>query len=119
MLWAGSIVSGAVILFMLFDGVAKLMKVAPVMVAQAELGYPDDLTRLLGVLGLACTILYAIPRTSILGAILLTAFLGGATAAKARLKDAGFLFSVGVGVLVWAGLLLRDEHLWSLIPLRG
>src|SRR5882762_4334164 len=87
MLWAGSIVSGVVILFMLFDGIAKLLKVAPVMLAMTELGYPAELTRTLGVLGLACTILYAVPRTSILGAILLTAFLGGATAAKARLKD--------------------------------
>jgi hypothetical protein len=119
MLWAGSIVSGVVILFMLFDGVTKLMKVTPVIEAMRELGYPVELTRVLGALGLACTILYAIPRTSILGAILLTAFLGGATAAKVRLKDAAFLFSVGVGVLVWAGLLLRDAHMWPLLQLRG
>jgi hypothetical protein len=88
--------------------------------ATIEIGYPLDLIRPLGIICLACTILYAIPRTSILGAILLTGYLGGAIASKVRIEDPLFssvLFGVYFGILVWGGLYLRDERLRALIPL--
>jgi hypothetical protein len=117
-LWAGRIVSGLVVLFMVFDGVSKLLQVQPVLKAQAELGWPEGQGRLLGVLLLACTAVYAFPRAWVLGAILLTGFLGGATAAQARIESPHFLFSVMMGVLVWLGIFLRDERLRALVPLR-
>ena len=116
--WAGRIVSGAVALFMVFDAVSKLLQVPAVVKAQAMLGWPEDQGRLLGVVLVACTVVYVVPRSSILGAILLTAYLGGATAAQARIESANFLFSVVMGVLVWAGLFLRNERLRSLVPLQ-
>jgi hypothetical protein len=118
-LWAGRFLSGLVVLFMLFDGVTKLLKVPQVVQATAELGFPDGQIRVLGLIILVCTVLYVIPPTSVLGAILLTAFLGGATAAKVRIEDPALLFSVVMGVLVWGGLFLRDERLRALVPLRS
>jgi DoxX-like family len=118
-LWAGRILSGLVVLSMLLDGVTKLLKVPQVERATAELGFPEGQIRGLGALILVCTVLYVAPRTSVLGAILLTAFLGGATAAKVRLEDPTLLFSVVMGVMVWAGLFLRDERLRALVPLRS
>jgi hypothetical protein len=117
-LWAGRILTAITVLFMLFDGISKVAVIPPVVKAMAELGYPADLTRVLGVLILLCTVVYVIPRTSVLGAILLTAFLGGATAAKVRLEDPTLFFSVAMGVLVWAGLFFRDDRLRTLFPLR-
>jgi hypothetical protein len=114
--WAGRILSALVIAFMLFDAAGKLARESHVVAAQAELGFPDGQIRLLGAIVLACTILYAIPRTAIFGAILLTAFLGGATAAKVRLEDASLWFSVVMGVLAWAGLYLRDGRLRTIVP---
>jgi hypothetical protein len=119
MLWAGRVVSGLVVLFMLFDSITKVVKEEHVVKAMAELGFPDHLTTLLGLILLVSTVLYAIPRTAILGAILLTAWLGGATAEKTRLEDATWLFSVVFGVLVWVGLYLRDARLRSLTPIRS
>src|SRR5258708_390457 len=112
--WAGRILSALVVLFMLLDGITKVMRDPHVLQAQAQIGWPDDLAQILGMLVLVCTVLYAIPRTSILGAILLTGWLGGATAAKVRVEDATFLISVAFGVLVWAGLFLRDARLRAL-----
>ena len=117
-LWAGRIISTVVILFMAFDGVGKLLKVSQVVKANVELGFPEGQLQFLGVLILAFTLAYAIPRTAVLGAILLTAFLGGATAAKVRLEDASLFFSVVMGALVWGGLFLRDARLRALIPWR-
>lgn len=114
----GRILSGLVVLFMAFDGVAKLLKVPEVTKATTELGFPEGEIRSLGVTVLICTVAYVVPRTSVLGAILLTGFLGGATAAKVRLEDPSLLFSVAMGVLVWGGLFLRDERLRELLPLR-
>jgi hypothetical protein len=119
--WIGWIMSGIVVLFLLFDGITKLIMIDPVVDATMRIGFPLDVIRPLGIVCLACAILYAIPRTSILGAILLTGFLGGAVASKVRLEDPLFsqvLFGVYVGVLAWAGLYLRDGRLRSLIPLR-
>jgi DoxX-like family len=99
---------------------SKLALEHHVVEATTEIGYPLVTIRPLGIICLACTILYAIPRTSILGAILLTGYLGGAIASKVRIEDPLFgsvLFGVYFGILVWGGLYLRDERL-ALIPLR-
>jgi len=114
-LWSGRILSGWLVLFLLFDGVVKVLKLAPAMEGTARLGYPSSLVVPIGIVELLCVAAYVIPRTSILGAILLTGYLGGATATQVRLEDPWFFFPVVVGVLVWAGLLLRDGRLRSLI----
>ncbi|HEY2211727.1 MAG TPA: DoxX family protein [Bradyrhizobium sp.] len=119
--WIGWIMSGIVVVFLLFDGTTKLMMITPVVDATIGIGYPLDVIRPLGIVCLACAILYAMPRTSILGAILLTGFLGGAVASKVRLEAPLFgqvLFGVYVGILAWGGLYLRDGRLRALIPLR-
>jgi hypothetical protein len=115
--WA---VSGLMILFMVFDGVSKIAMEPHVIAATTAIGYPAGCIRALGIISIVCTILYAIPRTSILGAILLTAYLGGAVASKIRIEDPLFssvLFGVYFGILVWVGLYLRNERLRDLIPL--
>ena len=119
-LWAGRVISGLAVLFLLFDGVTKVMKVAPVLQASAQLGFPVSLIVAIGAVLLICTVIYAIPSTSILGAILLTGYLGGAVAIQARIGNPLFetLFPVIFGVLVWAGIVLRDNRLRALIPLR-
>jgi DoxX-like family len=116
----GWTISGLMIAFLLFDSLSKLALERHVVAASATLGYPPDVIRPLGVICLACTILYAIPRTSILGAILLTGYLGGAIASKMRIEDpfSSVLFGFYFGVLVWGGVYLRDQRLRTLIPLR-
>lgn len=123
MLWAGRIMSGLVILFLLMDGAIKMVPIQPVTDSLNELGYPtsDSFARLLGVIVLAGTALYACPRTAVLGAILLTGLFGGAIASHLRLGDPLFshtLFGVYLGVLTWGGLWLRDRALRALLPLR-
>ena len=121
MSWAGRIISALTVLFLLFDSVIHVMKIAPVVEAFAELGYPVSLAFGLGILELVCLVVYVIPRTSVLGAILLTGYLGGAIATQLRVGNPLFsqaLFPVYVGVLVWAGVFLRDNRLRALIPLR-
>jgi hypothetical protein len=103
---------------LLFSGGLKLIKPAAVVEEFARLGYPESLILGIGLLELACTVAYAIPRTSIIGAILLTAYLGGATATHVRIGDP-FFGPIVVGVLVWGGVFLRDDRLRALIPLRG
>ena len=117
-LWTGRIISGWMVAFLLFDGGVKVMKVQGAVEATVRLGYPARQVLAIGIAELACTILYVIPRTSILGAILLTGYLGGATATQVRLEDPWFFFPVVVGVLVWLGLYLRDEQVRELVPLR-
>ena len=104
-------------LLLLFSAVLKLMKPAPVVEGFAQFGFPESLIFNLGILELACTVVYLIPRTSIFGAILLTGYLGGATATNVRV-GAPFLGPVIAGVLVWGGLYLRDLRMRALIPLR-
>src|SRR3989475_7923475 len=113
-LWAGRILSALPTLFLLLDGVAKLVKPAPVVEGTVKLGYPESVIVPLGIVLLACTVLYMIPRTSVLGAILLTGYLGGAVATHVRVSDPLFthiLFPVYLGVLIWTGLFLRDDAL--------
>lgn len=117
-LWAGRILSALPVLLLLFSGVLKLMKPAAVVQGFAHFGYPESLLLTLGILELACTVVYVIPRTSVLGAILTTAYLGGATATHVRIGDPSFFIPVILGVLVWGGLFLRDDRLRALIPLR-
>ena len=120
-LWAGRVISALVIVFLVFDGVIKLVPLAVVTDTIARLGYPTDLARTLGALTLVCTLLYAIPRTSVLGAILLTGYLGGAISTHLRVGSPLFthtLFGVYLGLMVWGGLVLRDPRLHSLLPWR-
>ena len=120
-LWTGRVLSGLIILFMIFDGVIKLPPLEIVTQTMVQLGWPADpnVARMLGIIGLVSTALYAWPRTSVLGAILLTAYMGGAIATKVRLDSPLFshtLFGVYLGVILWAGLFLRDPRLRALIP---
>ncbi|MCI0349579.1 MAG: DoxX family protein [Acidobacteriales bacterium] len=119
-LWAGRIVSALPILFLLMDGIMKLVRPPVVVSGTVELGYDGSVIVPLGILLTTCTVLYAIPRTSVLGAILLTGYLGGAVATQVRVGNPVFshiLFPVYLGVLLWLGLYLRDERLRSLVPL--
>ena len=118
-LWTGRILVALIFLFMLFDGGIKVLRMAPAVEGTARLGYPTSLVLPIGVVGLVCAFLYAIPRTSILGAILLTGFLGGATATQVRVQDPWFFFPVVIGMIVWVGPFLMDERLRALIPLRS
>ena len=120
-LWAGRLISGVTVMFLIFDGVTKLIKVPQVVEATAQLGFPLSSIPVMGVLLLACTALYAAPRTTVLGAILLTGYLGGATAANVRVSHPLFetVFPVIFAALIWAGTVLRDGRLRTLIPLRG
>ncbi len=121
-LWAGRILSGLVVLFLIPDGIFKFIKPAPVVEAFAHVGWPVSLANTLGILLLVCTALYVFPRTSILGAILLTGYLGGAVATHLRAGDPLFshvLFPTYLGTLLWLGLYLRDDRLRVLVPLRN
>jgi len=104
---------------MLFDAGVKILKLPVAMEGTTRLGYPASVIQPIGIVALACVLLYAIPRTSILGAILLTWYLGGATATQVRVQDAWFILPAVLGVLIWAGLYLRDERLRGLIPLNS
>ena len=117
-LWTGRIISGICILFLLFDAITKIFKEHHTIEASAKLGWPVDTLQPLGVVLLLCTILYVIPRTATLGAILLTAWLGGATAENLR---SGFplYFSIVFGLLIWLGLWLRDTGLRAHLPVKS
>jgi uncharacterized protein YndB with AHSA1/START domain len=117
LLWAGRVVSALPVLMLVFSAVMKLVKPPQLAEGFAHLGWPDDLALGLGILELACTVLYVIPRTSVLGAVLLTGYLGGATATHVRVGEPSWL-PVVFGVLVWGGLYLRDARLRALLPLR-
>lgn len=115
----GYALSGLVILFLLFDSAIKFINPPGVADAFAHTGWPSNLAAVLGAILLTCTALYAMPRTSILGAVLLTGYLGGAVATHLRVGDPLFshvLFPVYLGVMLWAGLFLRDERVRTLLP---
>jgi hypothetical protein len=120
MFWAGWALSALPALFLLMDGVMKLVKPVVVVETTVQLGYPESVILGLGIVLLACTALYLIPPTSVLGAILLTGYLGGAVASHVRAEDGVFpvLFPVIVGALLWGGLVLRDGRLRVLLPVR-
>jgi len=122
MLWAGRVVGGLPALFLLLDAVGKLVKPAPVVEATVKLGYPESVIVPLGFVLLACTVLYIVPRTAVLDAILLTGYLGGAVATHVRVSDPLFthaLFPVYLGIMLWLGLYLRDAKLRKLVPVRA
>jgi DoxX-like family len=119
---AGRIVSGLVSLFLLFDAIGKLMRANVVLQAFDQLGYQPSVSIGIGTVLLICVALYLIPRTSILGAILLTGYLGGAVATHVRVGNPLFshaLFPVYLGILIWGGLFLREQRLRALVPLRS
>ena len=120
-LWTGRVLSGLIVLFLLMDSVMKLIKPAAVLKAQTELGWPDEITVATGIVLLICTILYAVPKTAILGAVLLTGYLGGAVAVQWRIGHPLFaqtLFPVYMGIVLWAALCMRDAELCEMIPVR-
>jgi hypothetical protein len=120
-LWTGRILSGLVIVFLLFDGAIKLIPLDIVIETSRQLGIPTDLAVMLGVLTLIGTVLYAWPRTSVLGAILLSGYLGGAIYVHVRAGSPLFshtLFGVYLGIMIWGGLYLRDERLRLIFPWR-
>jgi hypothetical protein len=121
-LWTGRVLSGLIVLFMIFDGVIKLPPLDIVTQTMVQIGWPadPDVSRMLGIIGLVSTALYALPRTSVLGAILLTAYIGGAVATHLRIGSPLFshtLFGVYLGIILWGGLFLRDPRVRALIPL--
>jgi len=117
LVWTGRIVSGLAVLFFLVDGGMKLWKPAVVVEATRQLGYPESEITGIGIALLACTLLYVFPRTSILGAILLTGYMGGAVASQVRIGAGWFnvSFAAIFGALVWVGLWLRDIRVRNLL----
>jgi hypothetical protein len=123
-LWTGRVLSAIAVLFLIVDGIIKLVPIQPVTDSLRELGYPtsDSFARFLGIVTLVGTALYAWPRTAALGAVLLTGLMGGAIATHLRLDHALFthtLFGVYLGLFLWSGLWLRDERVRRLMPMMG
>lgn len=116
-IWAGRIVSALPVLMLLMSGIMKLAGPPAVVEGFTHLGYSDSLALPLGIVELVCTALYVIPQTAVLGAILLTGYLGGATATHLRINEP-FFAAIVLGMLVWLGLFLRDARLRELIPFR-
>ena len=117
-LWAGRIISAIPVLMLLFSGTVKLMKLPSVVEGFAQYGFPATQISLIGILEIGCTLIYLIPRSAVLGAVLMTGFLGGAVTTNVRLSNPLFAIPLALGVLVWAGLYLRDPRLRLLLPLR-
>lgn len=121
--WIAWAISGLAIAFLLMDATMKLLALPVVLEASAPLGFPGaGMARGLGTVLLVCTLLYAVPRTAVLGAILLTGYLGGAVATHVRVESPLFthtLFGVYLGVMLWSGLYLRDVRLRALVPFRA
>lgn len=119
MVRTGRAISGFVALFLLADGVMRMAKFQPYIDGLVQFGYPAHLAFPIGLALTIATVLYVIPRTAVLGAIVLTGYLGGATASHVRMEDAFFATSLVFGVLVWLGLYLREPRLRALVPLRA
>jgi len=120
--WTGRIISGLVVVFLLFDSITKIMLNPYVLKASANLGYGAGSIQAIGIILLACVVIYVIPRTSILGAVLLTGYLGGAVEANLRAGTPLFsnlLFPVYFGILVWAGLYLRSSRVRKMFSLKN
>lgn len=118
LLWTGRILSILAVLFMLFDGIGHLLKPAPVVQAFLQLGFPLRLSISLGIIQLVCVLIYVIPRTAVLGAVLITGYLGGAVAIHMRVGNPPFecIFPILIGILFWAGLLFRNPKLRAIFP---
>jgi len=118
---AGLALSGLAVLFLLFDSAGKLLQVQPVIDGTLQLGYPRDSVFSLGLVLLSCVLAYTVPRTSVLGALLLTGYLGGAVATHVRVANPLFshvLFPIYIAAFLWGGLMLRDARLRVLLPIR-
>jgi hypothetical protein len=120
-IWTGRILSGLAILFLSFDTAIKVLQLPFAIEGTTQLGYPESTVLVIGIIQLVCLVLYAIPQTSVFGAILFTGYLGGAIATHLRLGNPLFthiLFPIYVAVLIWGGLYAREPRLRPLIPLR-
>jgi hypothetical protein len=117
-IWIGWLLSVLPSLMLLLSGVMKLVKPEDVVKGFEHLGYPEHLALALGIVEVGCTLVYLIPRTAVLGAILLTGYLGGAVATYVRLLEMQLLAPLVLGVLIWGGLFLRDPRVRALIPVR-
>lgn len=118
---AGYVLTGLVAAFLTFDTVMKLLQLAPAVQGTTELGYPAGTVVVIGAIELVCLVLYLIPRTSVLGALVLTGYLGGAIATHLRVGSplpTHTLFPIYVALLVWGGLYLRESRLRALLPFR-
>ena len=116
--WTGRIITAVPVLFLVFDSVIKVLNIQPVVEAMARLGYPTGVAIEIGLLEIACLALYLVPRTATIGAVLLTAFLGGAVATHVRVSDpmlSHTLFPTYIGAMLWLGLLLRDNRVTAFI----
>ena len=120
--WPGRVLTAVPVLFLAFDVTIKLMKIQPVVDSFTQLGIPVELARVVGTVELACLVLYCIPRTAVLGATLLTGYLGGAVLTHLRIGSpllSHTLFPVYIGIMLWGALWLRDLRVRVLIPLRA
>ena len=116
---AGRIISALPVLGLVFSAVGKLRGQAEVMeMFTGHFGYPQQTLTIIGLLELSCAVLYAIPQTAVLGAILMTGYLGGAVATHVRVSEIAWVFAAVLGALAWLGLYLRDPRLGELLPLR-
>jgi hypothetical protein len=118
-LWSGWILSAIPVLLLVMSGTMKLLRVPQVAEGFKSLGWPEEYAFGLGILEVGCALVYVIPQTSVLGAILVTGYLGGAIATHVRLGQFGIVPQIGLGVFVWLGLYLRDRRLRALVPLRS
>ena len=118
-LWTGRVITAWLGLFLVFDAVVKVLKSSAAVAGTTRLGYPEHLIAILGIVELVSLIAYVVPRTSIVGAILLTGYLGGATATQVRVESAWFLLPVVLGGLMWVALCLRDPRVGSLLLGHG
>ena len=120
--WVGRAVTGLMAGLLILDAFGKVAELAPVVEGTARLGYPTQLVVVIGLIELLCALAYLIPQTSLVGAVLLTGYLGGAVATHLRLQDPLWTHTfspIYVGVLVWGGLLLRDNRLRAFVPFRN
>jgi hypothetical protein len=118
MIWIGRVVSAIPVLLMLFSAALKFAKPVKVVEGMVRFGYPESQLFLLGLLESLSCVVYLIPRTAVLGAILMTGYLGGATASNVRIGDPSYIMTVFLGICVWGGLFFRDERVRALIPFR-
>lgn len=121
MLWTGRVISGLVVLFLLFDCITKIIKLPQVIEPSVKMGFTVSMVVGIGWTLLACVILYVIPRTSVLGAILIVGYLGGAVATNVFVRNPAFnsAFAITFGVLTWLGIYLRDARVRALVPFKS